>query len=543
MLGGLVYPRKGALVSARDQLLKMQRNILRQLKQSVGKLQGELPPQVAKYYSEYEQELKSYREISSKSALLEAIQKVDIVFGADFHAYGQSQRTHLRLLRDLVRDDRPVILALEAINSRHQAHIERFLAGETTDHEFLSKIRYQRTWGFPWENYSVLFEFARRHDLLVYGINKNYSHKVVKLKDRDRHSGAEIAKIRKKHPDSLIYVIYGDSHLASSHLPRVTKRFLGKRDKARFLTVFQNPDELYWKLAKKRLEEKVDVLKLKKDVYCVVNSPPWIKWQAYLVFLEKELDLELDETSQPVDHDAIYQYVQMIKRLWKVDGRFQDFHVFSMGDGQFARFIGKHLASKDMAYVDKLLAQDRSFFLPRVNVWYLIAPTVNHIAALAGQYIHSVVSGQKLVERKYPRDFLSSIWNEAIGFFASKMLNPHRRFKSVRDLPRHSLTTLLVLQQQLLEQAAIRTQKSKFLLSLKGKPSTNQFVEASRILGAILGHRIYVAFQGGEISVDTLHRWLHHKVDGGVKFSSFYLKVLGGLKAIPYPEHRKAERL
>src|ERR1039457_3256482 len=127
-------------MSPREQLLKMQRIILRQLKKSVLRLEGESTPESIRYYQAYKREFNNYRKISNKSELLKSAQEADIIFGADFDPFAQSQRTHLRILRELVKNKKPVVLALEAIDSKFQSAVEAYLDGEITDKDFLKKI-------------------------------------------------------------------------------------------------------------------------------------------------------------------------------------------------------------------------------------------------------------------------------------------------------------------------------------------------------------------------------------------------------------------
>jgi len=389
-------------MSPREQLLKMQRIILRQLKRSVHRLQGESPPEIERYYQAYKREFKNYQKISNKTELLKSARHADIIFGADFHPFAQSQRTHLRILRELVKDKKPVVLALEAIDSKFQNTVEAYLDGEIDDKNFLKKINYSQRWGFPWENYKVLFDFAKTYDLPVYGINQSGLDKQkTDLALRDSHSATRIVELRRRFPQSLIYVVYGDLHLASSHLPRLTKKYLGKSDQTRFLTVFQDSETLYWRLAKRNLEERVDVLKLRTDAYCVVNSPPWIKWQAYLDFLEQTIDNESEDTS---DYEQnLHDFIRVIQKLWKVDRHFSDFHAFTKGDVQFAQHISKNLTKKDLDRVMTLIRQEKSFFIPSPPTFYLHSLDVNHLVTLAGQFIHSKMRRDSEVHLRFRR--------------------------------------------------------------------------------------------------------------------------------------------
>ena len=91
--------------------IRARRDLLRQVKSEVMSRLGRAPADVQAAQLRYERELQKRWTISSKAELLAEIERSDIVYGGDFHALGQAQRTHLKILRSL-SDDRPVILAL-----------------------------------------------------------------------------------------------------------------------------------------------------------------------------------------------------------------------------------------------------------------------------------------------------------------------------------------------------------------------------------------------------------------------------------------------
>jgi hypothetical protein len=528
-------------MSAREQLLKMQRIILRQLKESVHKLQGESPPEIARYYQAYKREFRNYQKISNKNELLRSARKADIIFGADFHPFAQSQRTHLRILRELNKNQRPLILALEAIDSHHNNIVSDYLKGRIDDKTFLKKIDYFESWGFPWENYKVLFEFARSNNISIYGINRiKLDGKKDDLNLRDAHAAKEISSLRQKNPEALIYVLYGDLHLASNHLPKLTKKFLGNKDETQFLTVFQNSESLYWRLAKKKLEERVDVLKLRGDAYCVVNSPPWLKWQAYLDFLEKTEDRE-EVSNDYTDH--IVQFLKLIQGVWGTSVSTSDFHIYSDGDIRFAQALSKKIKTKDFAKVMGLVRQEKSFFISIPSLFYLHTFDVNHVATLAGQYIHGKLRRESGLHYNFPQDFVSQVWIEAVGFFASKIVNSRRKFSTYKDLSSHQQATIIALEQRLHEQMSLKTGKPLRKVRRHFSRRTNDYSEAAKIVGAILGNKIYVLFHKNKLNKDTLHRWLKRKVCADEKFLRFYMSVLSELRQVTVDEGSKNERL
>jgi len=520
----------------------MQRIILRQLKRSVHRLQGDAPPEITRYYQAYKKEFKNYQKISNKIELLNSARQADIVFGADFHPFAQSQRTHLRILRELVKDKKPVVLALEAIDSKFQNIVEAYLDEEIDDKEFLKKINYSQSWGFPWENYKVLFDFAKIYDLPVYGINQSgLDNQKRDLALRDSHSATQIVALRRKFPQALIYVVYGDLHLASSHLPKLTRKYLGRSDHTRFLTVFQDSETLYWRLAKRKLEERVDVLKLRTDAYCVVNSPPWIKWQAYLDFLEQTIDEENEETSDYEEN--LHHFIKVIQKLWKVDRHFTDFHAFTKGDVRFAQHVSKNINKKDLNRIMTLVRQEKSFFIPSPATFYLHSSDVNHLVTLAGQFIHSKMRRDTEVHLKFPQDVPPRVWIEAIGFFASKLINNRRKHSLLKDLPTHHHATLIALEQRLHEQMALKTNKSLKRVRQTRYRKAQDYFEATRIVGAILGNRIYTAFHKNDLDFKTLHRWLRTPVNNNPRFLNFYVSMLRDLKDVQVLERSKNERL
>jgi hypothetical protein len=522
----------------------MQRIILRQLKASVHRLQGGSPPEITRYYQAYKREFRNYEKISSKHELLRAGRHADIIFGADFHPFSQSQRTHLRILRELTRRPRPVILALEAIDTKFQKHLEAYLEGKIEDKTFLNRINYSRSWGFPWENYKVLFDFARDNKMKIFGINRAHQNGREKnLENRDAYSGTQIAKLRRENPEALIYVIYGDLHMAASHLPKMTRKFLGSAE-ARFLTIFQNSESLYWQLAKKKLEERVDVLKLRDDAYCVVNSPPWLKWQAYLNFLEQSLDHDAGDTKDIEDYnDHVSQIVKIIAQLWGLKGSFLDFQVYTHGDVKLASYVNRFMPKQDLNKLVTFMKAGRSFFVPYPPIFYLKSANINHLAALAGQYLHAKARKEKKVHFRFPKDFVPLIWTEAIGFFASKMVNPRRKFNTVRDLPSRHQVTLLVLEQRLLDQVAVKTKKAIRIVRKSRHRHSREYLAAAQVIGALIGNKIYKAFRRGRLDQETLQLWLRKKVDSSPAFFAFYVNVLTTLKNIPVGEISKNERL
>jgi hypothetical protein len=92
---------------------------------------------------------------------------------------------------------------------------------------------------------------------------------------------------RQSEPNAKIFVLFGDLHLASAHLPRsVERRLAAKGMKARIAVVHQNIEAVYWKLAKKGQVGEQSIVRLASGKFCILSVPPWVKLQSYLEWME-----------------------------------------------------------------------------------------------------------------------------------------------------------------------------------------------------------------------------------------------------------------
>ncbi len=526
-------------MQTRQLVLKMQRIILRQLKDHVRTLQGPLSPQFSKYTQAYEREFNRYLKISTKSELLKSVKKANIVLGADFHAFLQSQKTHLRILREAVRGRRDIILGLEAFESKDQIHIDDFLADKINEDTFLLHTHYIKNWGFPWSHYKLFFDFAKTHGIRLMGLNIKTKRKTADdLTQREIHSSKIIAELYNQNPKALLYILYGDLHLSRPHLPKTIEQAIGKKKSLHMLTVFQNSEKLYWKLSKRKLEDKVDVVKLRADAYCVVNSPPWVKWQAYMSFLERKF--ASDESADYVD--TIHQLCKMLMEIFDVDVQCVDFHMFEKGDFKFLNRINKLTTTQEKKTIEKLVHQGRSFFIPRLNVFYLTRYELNHIAFLVGQYIHSKLRREKIIVSNLPQEFTAQVWKEAVGFFVSKILNSRRKFESLHQKANYRVT-LIVLEYKLREQIALKSgTKIKMLRKHKNRRYSD-YLTAASVVGAGLGQKIYEGFIEESIDMPRLRSWLKHPLLPISNMEAFYLNVLREVSRLNLKQVGPDERL
>src|SRR5207244_4520500 len=127
---------------------------------------------------------------------------------------------------------RKIIFATELVYSDQQAILDLFMAGEIGDTEFLKSVNYSETFGFNWANYKPIFDFARARKIPVIAIDHRGPPRQT-LYERDRRAARIICNVTLEHPETLIWVMIGDLHLAQTHLPRFVERDLAGRKQER----------------------------------------------------------------------------------------------------------------------------------------------------------------------------------------------------------------------------------------------------------------------------------------------------------------------
>src|SRR5262249_21162389 len=138
----------------------------------------------------------------------------NIALVADYHALPSSQRYLASLIRDPDVHRRPVVLGMETIFSRDQHILDEWWRGEIEEAELRQRIRFDFDWGYDWTPFYELPSAARQHAVGVYGLDCMPREDLRKIGARDRHAADKIVEISENHPDALVLVLFGESHLA-----------------------------------------------------------------------------------------------------------------------------------------------------------------------------------------------------------------------------------------------------------------------------------------------------------------------------------------
>lgn len=531
------------------QWLTIRHDLYAQIRKRVELLLGKTPPSFARYQESYERSFLVKWKASSKEDLLFSIEHSKVILMADFHALQQSQKAHLRVLQALPKKTLGV-LAVEFFEQRHQESVDAYIAGEISEKELLSRVEWQKSWGFPWEHYRPLLRWAQKHRWPVLCLNHlTGSQSVASLQMRDRKAASRILEVHRKHPQRKIFVVFGDLHLASDHLPKELLRG-GVLKEREVTSIFQNSERIYFQLLKKNLEMQVDVVQLKARQFCLMNVPPWVKWQNYLLFLEQRFDFDIGEEAPDLT-DEVVRYLDLLTKDLGFSPVSRDhFSIYTAESPAFWTKMQKICAPEELKYFESLVENNVSFYLHQGQIGFLAQASVNHAAVLAMAILQAEISGTRKYPAHLPHDFLSLIWLEAVLYFGSKIINPKRKTDTLWDL-RASLNNLLLrdLEKEVLKLALQQKMKEILYLS-QGKKSKDSFLvrrkssyrEAARLLGGMLGEKLYFASRKQLISKMTLQNLLSKRLDHD-GFKNVYFEILEMVELLPEPFHSKQEKL
>jgi uncharacterized iron-regulated protein len=531
--------------------IRIRKELYRQMEAQVQIRLGGEDKELTTYRKEYDKEFNKKWQTSTRGELFSRLQDSRLVLMGDFHALQQSQKTHVRVLKNFLTS-RPLVICLECFESEDQPILDKYMAGKISEREFLKTIEWSKKWGFPWDYMRPLIRWAQGKKIPVYGINKNVKKRTAaSLKTRDRFAAEKLHQILKLHPEAIVFTIFGDLHLAQNHIPGELLKLQGPAFRKKIFRIFQNSEKIYFQILEKELESSVDVVELSANSFCLLNVPPWVKWQNYLMYLEHAYDLGLDSDEEALDYtDHISSYVKIISEELGKPLSCNDLSVYTAQDHQLWAKLQQHFGPKELKWLEILIEDENSFYLPNLGIGYLARPTVNHAATLAAKYVHAKWSNTTENFFEMPKDFLRQIWIEGIAYFGSKIINHKRKTDTVMDL-RTALASrgtagsekeamMLALSQKMKELMVVTSRpEGRLVLQPKKKSS---YIVASFLLGGMMGERLYAAYRKGLISKPTLMSFARKPLNQE-KFDMLYYEMMEIIESLPAPFRSKKEKM
>lgn len=523
--------------------LTIRKEFYYQIVNQVQRRLGKPSPDIRLYQKGYKQEFRKRWRVSSREVLLQKLEKSRVIYLGDFHPLDQSQRSHLRILKNL-KLDQPLVLGLECFWSKDQKIIEAFMRGKLSESQFLKKIKWDQFWGFKWENYRPIMSWAKENKVPLVGLNGPSKKKLGdSLVTRDQWAADLIVRQLKKSEHAKMVVIYGDHHLAGQHIPQLVRKKMSLPE----LRIYQNDENIYFRLLQRKNSGHVDVISLGPESFCLMSVPPWVKWQNYLLFLEETEDESLNEGLDITDY--VVKYIELIAMELQFSIKTDSISIMTAENKNLWGLLSRKFSLSHLKEIELFIEEEVPFFLPELGIGYLSRMSVNHAAGLAFLYIYFQVSKSEKSVKNLGKNMEKLIWLEALSYFGSKLINPKRKTetlldirqilssKTPRDEGREALRLALNQKFNELRQGASGAKSVKRI-----KPTRiSNVILAAHLLGGILGEKLYLGYRGHLISIDEIKKYLKINLSDP-EFVKNYLKIVRRLESLSLALPGKNER-
>jgi len=415
-----------------------------------------------KYVRDFYDAYRAYECVVKSENVRSALAAARIALIADYHALPSSQRYLASLISDPEVHRRPLVLGVETIFSRDQHILDEWWRREIDESELRQRIRFDLDWGYDWAPFYELLSAAREHAVGLYGLDCMPREDLRKIGARDRHAAGKIAEIRKRHPEALIMVLFGESHLAPRHLPDQVRAALPAAPTAsstqdRLLTILQNVDSLYWQAAGEKLEH-VEAVRVADDVLCVFNATPLEKYENYRLYLNSCVR---DNSGAPDLAPTVYNLIDGLVRflginLYSAHNTTQPRMLVDLMPEVYSRnsdaLLRSLLSRKGFSAVQRrsMLRRVRergSAYLAPLNAFYIRKFEMVSATEDATRFLYHACRGVpdrvngKVPEPRSPQDaFFAATIENALACFGSRILYPAR--PAFRDAELHQLYEL-----------------------------------------------------------------------------------------------------
>ena len=390
-----------------------------------------------KYLREFNEAFRSYESVLSRADFDSLIVSAGVVLLGDYHALAASQKFAAEVIEHSKNSGRRLVLGLEMVFARDQHIVDEWTAGEISDDELRERIRFDVDWGYEWPPYLELLKTARDAGARICGLDCMPRGDLRRIGARDRHAATKIAELRAADPEALIVVLFGESHLAPTHLPQeIHSSIPGER----VLTVLQNIDALYW-LAAGELRGNVEAVRVAKDIVCVFNATPLEKYESYRLCIERWMR---EPAERPDFTVSVYNLVGALTRAMSIDsysphnGTQPHFLVDQLPEivvrstAQAVRVLErKRLTPEEVAAAEEELSQGGMAYVESRNIILVTRWELSGAAEAVARFVHCACRGIPAepadVAQQAPEDrFYSRVMEVALADFGARVLYPAR---------------------------------------------------------------------------------------------------------------------
>jgi hypothetical protein len=462
-----------------------------------------------KYLRDFSEAFRAYKRVLPYAELKSQLNDADLILVGDYHALPASQGFTAELVRRLAQNGRTVVLGVEAIVARDQHILDEWQRGEIDTHELCSRIRFETDWGYDWQPFRELLETARAVGAPIFGLDCTPRQDMRSIRARDMHAAVKIAELRTAYPEAQVVALFGESHMAPTHLPMLVRDL---RPDDRMLTVLQNIDSLYW-LSAGEPQDLVEAVEVRDDVVCVFSATPLEKYEHYRLCIERWKQVRAGTLDLA---PSFYNLVSSLFRFLNIDlyntgGRYlvdELPEVWSVtSEEQLERLLARRMSTRS-SEVRRMVEKQGSWFVSERNVIIAREFRMPSAAEQASRFVHHACRNGALKYQSPEDSFYGHVMESALAFLGSKILCPSRKLYdesqlrgeyAMREQELPPTMTGKAYRQVLDWIVRARSMGDEELVSsILLDPDRSEL--AVRTLGHLLGSDIYSAYLNGRVS-------------------------------------------
>ena len=110
-------------------------------------------------------------DLVTPAEMAQRLSDVGLLFVGETHTNQDFHDVQLRVIQELHRAGRDVLIGLEMFPYTQQASLDGWIDGMYTERGFVELAGWYTYWGYRWEYYRNIFVFARDNGLRMFGIN------------------------------------------------------------------------------------------------------------------------------------------------------------------------------------------------------------------------------------------------------------------------------------------------------------------------------------------------------------------------------------
>jgi uncharacterized iron-regulated protein len=524
--------------------LALQRSLFSYQRRQIARLVQPASGAFRVYEAGYHRATRRYRAVLSPAEVTARALARDVVYVGDYHTLRLAQQGFAELAEAASqRSGRRVVLALEFVEASKQRAVDAFVAGRLGERAFLKAIGRSPGSEFDlWPGFKRIFELARRQRLEVLAIDQRAGGP-RSLERRDRFAASRIARVAAAADRPLVLVLVGQFHVAPSHLPRRVSRALAGVEREQ-LTIYQNAEGIWWRLARAGLAEGTRAVEIDDRQVCLLSASPVVCQRSFLDYVEAEAgDAQLEE---PGLARTIRVMARELGRLTGVDvgSAARQLEVVTAADLDGLDRIARRgrFSDAERRHLQRHVLERESTFVPRARAVWLSSLSLNHAAEEATHLVRSVAVGAALEAPRPPGEaFLARAYEEALGFFGSRLLNPARRGLTLEDWSAtardRASPQQRVAVQVLALLAALQTGDGGGPVACPASPALAR--TTSQAFGVVLGGALARGFSRGRVSRAQVRALFRDRLRSPVDSLRTLVRALG-LKGAPRPVVRAA---